>query len=175
MRHLLLGAKRKMMRKVPGSTPRVSTEEYRDHLTKFSETGRDRGIETIFLAVGPEERRPPYQGIQPYREVMKSVARKYDHAFLDANCILRSGRKEARASERFKHYREMYRTILGDRYELADCGDSLIYETVDCDHPNAIGHQFIAENLLGVLCQRGIVSDPETCSLGRTDAPCLIP
>ena len=175
MRHVLLEGKRKITEGARSGKPRVSIQEYREILFKFSEAGRTQGVEIIFLAVGPEKRKEPHKGIQGYKEEMKKIARKQGNAFLDANCILGSGREEARTAERFRHYREMYKGLLGDRYKQVPCGDSLIYETVDCEHPNAIGHQFIAENLLSILCRKGIVSDQKTCALKKTDAHCLIP
>ena len=169
MRHLVSGAKQKKSRKNRPKIPRVNLQEYNQNLIRFLELCRDHEIEVIFLGVGPEKR------IRPYREEMKKIASRHGKPFLDVNCLLHSRRQEAKTAERFRQYRDLYRSILGDRYELADCGDSLIYGTVDCEHPNAIGHQFIAEALLGILCQKGIISHPKVCASGTAVSPCVSP
>jgi len=156
-RHAYMAARHRIVDGGRDKKVRVPLDEYRRNLISISETCIRRGGEIIFVCVGPEKR------ISPYREVMKQVAADYEKAFIDVNELLKLNIERIKSDLRFLSEVNHYKKILGDNYAKMACGESLLYATVDCEHPNAIGHKLIEDKLIGILCDKGIVRSDDIC------------
>lgn len=121
---------------------RVSIAEYYTNLQSMAQLAHIAGAQVVFLDVGSTTKE--------YPQAMRQVAEKYQAPFVDAWTLFNTQSEAMRSDSRFAKFREGYSAALDEELFNDPKNFWLVYST-DFAHPNAIGHQVIADELFRII------------------------
>jgi len=131
---------------------RVPAEEYRANLSRFCRIAEANGFKVIYLNIGN------YQNA--YSRAMRGAARDEGVDFVNAVEVFRLRLPAIRSGVLYAELLSPYRDMLGEAIESRIYDEGSIYYTVDGGHPNAVGHEMIAEELARILLAREGITPP---------------
>lgn len=128
--------------KVGDAPRRVALSQTKENLRAIVAAARAHGVPVVLVSVGCF--------FSEYRQAIRQVAEEENVPFLETFDLLFAAVPAIRSADRFAACREPLLERLGKKTIASSAGGWLWFST-DFGHPNACGHQVIAEALAGLV------------------------